>query len=83
MSLPNRWSIKAKNEEERLSIGMYFNELFAMSHYTTQQNCYYHYSRFGNCCTSINLQMGYKQITFDQFKQYVLNQQINIEYEIY
>jgi hypothetical protein len=71
-TLPDKWCVKPKNEEESNII---FTFEGISKHDDSQHiNYFQHYPPFKNECTANNqIINGYTEITFEQFKKHVLN----------
>ena len=71
--LPEKWCVKPKTPDEA-SIVFQFEGI--SKHYDSRSTVYYqHYPPFKTRCTAHDsIQEGYTEITFEQFKTYVLNQ---------
>lgn len=71
--LPNKWCIKHTNNKELHE----FFENYNHGGYSGSSNNFLHYPRFnGSNCLSLEIKSGYTEITFDQFKKYVLKESI-------
>lgn len=69
-NLPEKWCIKPKNEQELKEVYKYCCKVSEAKSTT----CYYHYPAFSsNCWASRNIQPGYTEITFEEFKKYILD----------
>ena len=69
-TLPKKWVVRnLQNEESHLLYG-YANIHGAMPPYTN--GIYFHFPSFDSCTTRGSIAKGYTEITFDQFKKWVI-----------
>lgn len=78
MKIPEKWCIKLKDKNIERVVGKWFNE-------NVEIQCEYDTGWFGwllhypkylqGTCTAMTPHPGYTEITYDQFKKYVFNQQ--------
>jgi hypothetical protein len=68
--LPEKWCIKDIPEVKE-----YFEE-YNNGNYTCNGSAYLHFPRIKDCCYFKGIVLGYTEITFEQFKKYVLNETV-------
>lgn len=69
--LPEKWCVKG-NEQEVID---YSNKYGGYPNYRISNILYHHYPPYMNKCTTLHkIEVGYTEITFEQFKKYVMNQ---------
>jgi hypothetical protein len=68
--LPDKWCIRDIPE-----VKDYF-EKYNKGNYTCRNTAYLHYPRIDRACYHKTIQEGYTEITFEQFKKYVLKEDI-------
>lgn len=66
--LPEKWCIKPINEE----IVEYLDKYGTFKPYTKSNTMYAHFPSSNTYTTFTNIQDGYIEITFEQFKKYIL-----------
>lgn len=80
--LPKKWCIKAFNHEEEEVIVNYVNAIpkiqkrgIGYPYQPSECDRFYHFPMYNeNCVTSQHIKKGYQEITFEQFKKYVLKE---------
>ena len=68
--LPEKWAVKNNGYEE---LSNYANKYGAYPPYTNSEDSYFNFPVYDGKTTSWRIFPGYTEITFEQFKKYVLN----------
>lgn len=80
-TLPEKWCVKNECTEEYQCLIDYANKFGVLPPYFLKQNLYFHFPN-KYFTTSYNIEKGYKEITLEQFKKYVLKEKPKKDYEI-
>lgn len=78
--LPEKWYIKREKYNHTI-INQYFNKISNSKDYMYENLSYFHFPSFDiyrDYYQSNEIESGYTEITFDQFKKYVLKQDLTI-----
>jgi len=78
--LPEKWGIKRNNENDKI-VTDYINKIASIQHSYLPNNFgnpYLHNNTSG-CCSDNSIREDYTEITFDQFKKYVLKEEVKEE----
>jgi len=78
--LPEKWCIKRDSENDKI-VTDYINKIASMPHSYLPRNLYnpYLHNNTNGCCSYHSIREDYTEITFDQFKKYILKEEVKEE----